>query len=362
MHAFFYSPWLEPDVRARWQRHAEQVPWTHYLADPDWAEVERSGQGRTARRPFFFWGEQDGEVCLTALGVRRQLPIPGRSFWEFSKGPTFLDGEVFDHWLGWLDGVLAHDAARIRVAPPLPLDGGGDAVESTLERHGYVRHRLFGTWATLCIDLSLSEEALLASFRSSTRQEIRKCLRLGVAVQPEDTAEGQAILCDLQRAMRERAPVETASPDLLARISRYWLRGGSGGTVLIAREGNQPLAAALVIIYRERAHLRMLPSARNPKTSGKASGSHLLLWEAIRWARARGCTLFDLGGYSLMARPEDPLWGVNFFKRGFAPTAEPEKVVAVHEKMSSPTIAASAYAVRRLHTAVLRRRAGGRRR
>jgi lipid II:glycine glycyltransferase (peptidoglycan interpeptide bridge formation enzyme) len=56
--------------------------------------------------------------------------------------------------------------------------------------------------------------------------------------------------------------------------------------------------------------------------------NHLLQWEAIQWARARGCTTYDLWGIpdevgQALARGKEPegseggLWGVYRFKRGF---------------------------------------------
>jgi lipid II:glycine glycyltransferase (peptidoglycan interpeptide bridge formation enzyme) len=54
--------------------------------------------------------------------------------------------------------------------------------------------------------------------------------------------------------------------------------------------------------------------------------TYLLQWEAIRWAKARGCAEYDLWGVpdedeeTLEAQFEsrhDGLWGVYRFKRGF---------------------------------------------
>jgi hypothetical protein len=349
-----HSMWLDEDLRARWQEHVDRVPWAHYTADPRWAGIEHSGSGVTARRVHFFWLERDEQVCLTAIGVRRQLPIPGRAFWEFNKRLTFLDSGVFDEWLAWLIRALGHDAVRLRVAPPVPLESGGDDVESILERHGFERRRMMGMWATLCVDLERGEDELLASFRSSTRAKIRKSMRRGIMVAAEDTPDGIAVLHALQAAMLVRTPVASISPETLARISRFWLAGGSGGTVLVARENDRPLAAILVVKYRDRAYLHMMPSASRGADRGGVSTSHLLLWHAMLWARGHGCNVFDLGGYSLMAQPGDPLWGVNFFKRGFAPDEAPNKVVAIHERVSSALIDSSARVFGRAERAISR--------
>jgi len=175
-------------------------------------------------------------------------------------------------------------------------------------------------------------------------------------VATDDTPRGLTVLHDLQNDMRARTSVPSVSLEALGRISRAWLAGGSGGTVLIARSDDRPLAAILLVKHRGRAFLHMMPSASGDAAPGGVSTSHLLLWEAMRWARDHDCAVFDLGGYNLMARPGDPLAGVNFFKRGFAPDEEPEKVVATHERISSELIAASARAYRQTEQAIAGRR------
>jgi lipid II:glycine glycyltransferase (peptidoglycan interpeptide bridge formation enzyme) len=45
--------------------------------------------------------------------------------------------------------------------------------------------------------------------------------------------------------------------------------------------------------------------------------NHLLQWEAIRWAKEQGCTVYDFWGSPDRLDPKDPMWGVYRFKRGF---------------------------------------------
>ncbi|MGO8682997.1 MAG: lipid II:glycine glycyltransferase FemX [Thermoleophilia bacterium] len=281
---------------------------------------------------------------MTALGVRRRVPLPGRAFWEFNNGPTFLETTAFDDWLAWLDGARGHDVARLRLQPAMLLDERGDETETILEQHGFVRHRAIGTWATLLVDLSVSEEQLLATFRPQTRARIRKSRDLGIDISGEDTPQGWSVLCDLEAEMARTLPVRSIDVARLARMNQHWTADKRSSTVLVARHTGEPLAAAQVIAHGSIAYLSMLPSSRRNE---KLPSSHLLVWEAMRWAKRSGCTTFDFAGYSLAARPGDPLWGVNSFKHGFARGQRPSKFVAVHEKDYSPLIAASASAARR---------------
>jgi lipid II:glycine glycyltransferase (peptidoglycan interpeptide bridge formation enzyme) len=45
--------------------------------------------------------------------------------------------------------------------------------------------------------------------------------------------------------------------------------------------------------------------------------NYLLQWEAIRWAQAQGCTVYDFWGAPDEFVEDDPLWGVWRFKSGF---------------------------------------------
>lgn len=337
----FMAPRLDRDQVRRWREFAETIDWSHYQQDPAWADVERRGSGTRSRQPFFFWSELDGVIALTALGVRRRLPVPARVFWEFSLGPLASDGVVLDDWLSWLGSALGREAARVRVQPAAPLDQGGDDFETLLERQGFVRCRAMGSWTTLLVDIGRDEDEILASFRAETRNAIRKSARRGTTVGVENTPEGWSILSELEDELERQISIVDRDSGFMARVGRYWLKDGAG-TVLVARHDGEPVAAALVIVWGSTAYLPLLPTSRHHKLPT----SHLLVWEAMRWARQHGCLAFDLVGYSMMARPGDPSWGINQFKRGFAGIEHLTRSVAIHEKVCSRMVVGSANAVR----------------
>lgn len=341
--SFHCARTLSGQQRARWAELAATVPWAHYRQHPDWGEIERRDGTGGARLPVYFWAEREGTVCLTAIGVRRTLPIPGRVFWQFDKGPVFNDVDVLDGWLPWMVARVKRESARLRLAPPVPLPDGGDDVETLLEQHNFTRRRLLGGWSTLVLSLEPEEEAIHAGFRPATQRAIRKSRRLGIEVSAHDTPFGWSVLADLQAELAQRSPVSSVTREDIARISAGWLQGGTGGTVLLACHEEEPLAAALLVVYQGTAYLPMIPSSRR---SRELPASHLLVWEAIRLAKALGCTKFDFEGYGLTARPGSSVWGINQFKRGFASLDRLTKCVAVHEQIGSPLIVAAASTLR----------------
>lgn len=344
---FHVAERLSDGQEQHWREFSARLPSSHYYQDPAWAEIERCHGRVGVRCPMFFWAEVEGDLCLTALGIRRRLPVPGRVFWEFNRGPNVVDSAVLQDWLTWLLSTFGREAARIRVQPPLPLDERGDDVETLLDAHGFVRRRSLDTWTTLKVDISREADEIMASFRQETRRAIRMSGRQGVEVCAEDTPEGWSTLAQLQAetAQRHRASVPLVAADEIAAVSRHWLKDGAGGTVLVARLHGEPLAAALVVTYGEAAYVPLIPSSRRHR---KQWASHLLVWEAMRWAKGHGCRVYDSGGYSMTALPGESLWGINQFKRGFASLDHLSKSVALHERVCSPVVVAAASAVRGL--------------
>ena len=80
--------------------------------------------------------------------------------------------------------------------------------------------------------------------------------------------------------------------------------------------------------------------------------TYALQWEAIRWARERGCTRYDLWGIpdedeakleAEFQTRSDGLWGVYGFKRGFG--GEVLRTVGAWDRVYNPLIYAGYKAV-----------------
>jgi len=93
--------------------------------------------------------------------------------------------------------------------------------------------------------------------------------------------------------------------------------------LLQAEYQGEPLAALMVFAYGERAWY--IYGASSNKERNRMP-PYLLQWEAMRWAKARGCTMYDLWGVPDCDENEleehftnrsDGLWSVYRFKRGF---------------------------------------------
>jgi lipid II:glycine glycyltransferase (peptidoglycan interpeptide bridge formation enzyme) len=82
---------------------------------------------------------------------------------------------------------------------------------------------------------------------------------------------------------------------------------------LIAEVDGEPVAAIFVFYFARRAYYvyGMSRSVHREKMS-----TYLLQWEAMKRAKAKGCTAYDLWGAPDVFDESDSMWGVYRFKEG----------------------------------------------
>jgi len=294
----------------------------------EWAETK----ARNGWEPIYaVWRGTDGAVQAAALILERTLRLGGFAarlrIHYIPRGPlldwqdTRLRGQVLDDLQAF---SRRKGAIFLKIDPEVPLGMGipggeglsddplGLSVQNELSRRGWqfsesqVQFR-----NTVVVDLSPTEEDLLARMKQKSRYNIRLAERKGVRIRTGSTA-------DLPLLYRMYA--ETAVRDgFVIREEGYYrslwerfIRAGKAEP-LIAEVEAEPVAA--VIIFRfagkawylfgmsRQAHREKMPNA-------------LLQWEAMRRAKAHDCQVYDLWGAPDVFDENDPLWGVFRFKEG----------------------------------------------
>ncbi len=173
---------------------------------------------------------------------------------------------------------------------------------------------------TILVDIGGEEEDdILARMKQKTRYNIRLAARKEVVVRPWDDLESFA---EIMQVTGERSAFGVHS--LAYYRKAYELFHPQGAVELfVAEYEGEPLAALMVFARGARAWY--LYGASNERHRNRMP-SYLLQWEAIRWARSKGCTEYDLWGVPDVEEQvleaefkdrSDGLWGVYRFKRGF---------------------------------------------
>jgi lipid II:glycine glycyltransferase (peptidoglycan interpeptide bridge formation enzyme) len=172
---------------------------------------------------------------------------------------------------------------------------------------------------TIIIDIRGSEEDILARMKPKTRYNTRLAEKKGVTVRAWDDIEA------FHRIMLLTGGRDGFGVHSLEYYRRAYelLQPRQMGELLVAEYEGKPLAALFVARNGNRAYY--LYGASTDEERNRMP-TYLLQWEAMKWAKARGCEEYDLWGVpdeeeaileADFEKRYDGLWGVYRFKRGF---------------------------------------------
>lgn len=171
--------------------------------------------------------------------------------------------------------------------------------------------------ATIMVDLSPSEDEILAGFKQKTRYNIRYADRKGVSVERREmTSENIDLMFDLMSATQERAGFFLRKKKYFAT---YWHLLASSGLaqLLIATHEGDVLSGIVATRFGTKGYYK---DGGSFATKRNLMAPYLLQWEAMRWAKEQGVTTYDLVAAPPKSSLEDsnhPYAGLYQFKRGF---------------------------------------------
>jgi lipid II:glycine glycyltransferase (peptidoglycan interpeptide bridge formation enzyme) len=296
-----------PEIQAdEWERFLQQWPDAHLLQTAAWGELKAD------------FGWQPIRVAVSAdCGAQillRRFPIP-LSLAYIPKGPVGKPSPAF--WRE-VDAVCRkHRAVFLKVEADAFLDPAGP--EPGFPPGFILSQECVQPRRTLIIDLTGDEEDMLARMKQKTRYNIKLALKKGVVVRASGDVD------TFHRLLRQTGERDKFGVHTLAYYRRaYELFHQRGqGELLMAEYEGDPLAGLMVFSAGQRAWYLYGASASDHRDR---MPTYLLQWEAMRWARAHGCTSYDLWGVpdeenealeTQFTSQHDGLWGVYRFKRGF---------------------------------------------
>ena len=291
-----------------WDAFLDQYPDAHLLQTSAWGEL-KARFGWSVRRVI------DGGGGAQVLF--RRLPL-GLTLAYVPKGPL---GE----WIPSLLGALTEVCRRMRAfaLKVEPDAADGQELAEALTTHGFLPSpHMVQPRRTLTIDLRPSEDASLARMHPKTRYNIRLAARKGVTVRPT-TDIGAFGRMMRETGVRDRFSVHSTDYYQAA----FDLFHASGACELLEAEAEGQSLAYLMVFARGRRAWYFYGASGSQQR--ERMPTYLLQWEAMSWAKARGCVEYDMWGVpdadlealeQEFARRSDGLWGVYRFKRGFGGT------------------------------------------
>ena len=315
-----------------WNGLVGGLPDPHLLQTWEWSQVK----AKYGWEPLsFVWTDRShmSDIIAAAMILKRHIPIRGigarLNILYIPKGPLmdWSDESLRVRVLDDLQSFAKRQGAIfLKIDPDVVLgtgipggdnstdDNGGQAVMSALKRRGW----LFSSDQiqfrnTVMIDLSLSEDEMLACMKQKTRYNIRLAGRKGVTIRTGGSD-------DLPMLYKMYAETSVRDGFVVRDEDYYQIVWGTfmqpsipRAEPLIAEVNGEAVAAIFIFCFAGRAYYLygMSREAHREKMP-----NYLLQWEAMRRAKGAGCKVYDLWGAPDVFDEKDSMWGVFRFKEG----------------------------------------------
>lgn len=199
----------------------------------------------------------------------------------------------------------------IRIRPPIPDTPRYHRLFKKLGFRDAPMHLHAET--TLQLDLTQSEEQILAGMRKSTRYLIRRAEREGVKIKVSKDAGDVDILYRLQMQAQERHKFVSFSKEFFEKHFKAFVDDDQVALIKANYRG-ETLAIGMFVFYGDTGTYHY--SGSSSKHS-KIPTSYAMVWRAIKEAKNRHCRIFDLWGIAPTDSPKHRFAGVTLFKKGF---------------------------------------------
>jgi lipid II:glycine glycyltransferase (peptidoglycan interpeptide bridge formation enzyme) len=165
--------------------------------------------------------------------------------------------------------------------------------------------------ATRVLNLTKTEEEILAEMKPKTRYNIRLAEKKGVTV--KESANVEVFYEMLTATSGKNTGYFPHEKSYYVALMKQ-LEPKNLAKIYIAESAGEPLAAIMVTYYGKTA--TYLHGGQNDKARNLMA-PYLCQWVAIKEAKARGCEYYDFWGVAESDDPKDPWAGISRFKEGF---------------------------------------------
>jgi peptidoglycan pentaglycine glycine transferase (the first glycine) len=314
---------LEIRQQAEWEAFVGAHPQGHLLQSWSWGDLKASASWHPLRLAL---REQRTGKIVAAAQVLQRTPAhlsPRLAHLAYiPKGPlldwsaTTESGES----LARLFLVRLRDYLRSRGALALHIEPNLEA-ESVEAQAALLLLKALGLRAippvqplrTITLNLQASEEQLLAQMKEKWRYNVRLAARKGVEVRVARSLEELQAWYELLQTTGERDQFGIHTLDYYRRawnilVSRQQAR------LFLAYAGDELLAGIFVSHLGAEA-IYLYGASSNVQRN--LMPNYLLQWEAIRWARQAGASVYDFWGIPISDEAEEAMAGVYRFKSGW---------------------------------------------
>ena len=291
--------------RVEWDNFIKGQSDSHIMQTSHWGDLKSEFGWQIER---IVNGQNGAQVLF------RKLPF-GKSIGYIPKGPV---GSNFHDLMGDIDTLSRKNQAIFLKIEPDLYEPVLPEILSHLSSFG-IPSKPIQPQRTILINLDGKDEDWLRRMKQKTRYNIQLAQKKNVTVNETtdiDTFHQLMVIT----GNRDKFGVHNYA--YFKKVHELFSAVGKC-TLLEARYGNDVLGGVMVFSHHQRAWY--FYGASNDHERNRMP-NYLLQWEAMRWAEANSCTIYDLWGIpdyeeneleESFSKAVGELWGVYRFKRGF---------------------------------------------
>jgi len=290
----------------------------HIYQSKEWSQIKETN----GWEPIYCIYEAAG--CVVAFVLQKKPASILGSIYYCSKGPGVFnnyqsDNESSAHFKEFMIDLKSFikkqdsRAILVKLEPELDAEDKLDFKPlGLLKSNADLQFK-----ATIFVDISNSEEEILSNFKQKTRYNIRLAERKGVQIEHREmNDEGVDLMYELMQATQKRGGFFLRSKEYFGNYWKQLYKDGMGQFLVATHEGDV-IGAVYATVFGTKAYYK---DGGSFEIKRNLMAPYLLQWEAIKWAKSKGATSYDLVAVppkSELENEKHSQHGLYLFKRGF---------------------------------------------
>lgn len=296
------------ESKSLWEDFLSTHPESNFLQSWNWGQFHQNFGNQIFRTGFYANDTIVGVMLSVVENAKRgrYLTVPGGPIINWQD---ISQVNAFKNDIKTIAQIT--NCVFIRVRPQLTSD---EFSQKTFSSLGFIPAPVhLHAELTSQLDITASEEELLANMRKATRYEVKKALNLGIKVTSTDNPEEIQSFYNLQLQTAKRQGFVPFSYKFLYEQFKAFA-SDQKALLYSAYFEDKLLAQAFIIFYGKEADYHYGASTKEGR---EYPGAYLIQWEAIKEAKRRNLKRYNFWGIAPEDQKNHRFQGLSIFKRGF---------------------------------------------
>lgn len=305
------------------------------------SEHWRIFQESVGRKNFVLFADEDGEMIVHANILTHALPVVGKYFYV-PRGPVIETNSEIRMAKNYNSKIKTFFSEIIRLAEEnnigwIRIEPANEESLNLVKEYLHESYKIEKSSVDMqpkeifVINISKSEEEILAEMKQKTRYNIKLAKKKGVKVCISREEKYIDEFCRLVKITAERDKIRSHPAGYYRKM--FEMIPSDILKLYIAEYEGKIIAANLVLFFGKTATYMHGASGNEHRN---AMAPYLLQWQAIRDAKKAGCEWYDLGGLKIKGESGKSWEGITKFKTGFAENEEPIRFPGCYDIILKP--------------------------